>query len=169
MDDLFKLIFYVIMVIVWVISSARKQAEQDKENSKLANKTPLKPKIISNFEPEPEAEGDFFTESVNDPLIRFGISDYNQQLDIIKKQMQIKKTPLIIEDAVKEPLIIDEPEEMPELEQIQPSITPIVRNLRQKKSYHLKSSLKEGIIWSIVLGAPRSKQTFNWSQIPLNR
>lgn len=174
MDELFKLIFYIIMILVFVISSIKKQEEQDKQNPNSAKRTPLKPtmiipQIIAEFESEPEAEGDFFTESSNDPLTKFGISDYNQQLDIIRKQMQIKQETKIIADSIKEPLIIDTLEEMPESEQTMPSITPIVNNLRQKQPYHLKSSLKEGIIWSIVLGAPRSKQTFNWSQIPLNR
>lgn len=174
MDGLFSIIFYIIMGIVWVISTAKKQEELKKQTPNLAKRTPLKPtipipQVITRFEPEPEEEGDFSTESSNDTLAKFAIADYNQQMDIIKKQLQIKQKIQIIEDSIKEPFIIDALEEMPEPEQTLPSITPIVDNLRQKQPYHLKSSLKEGIIWSIVLGAPRSKQSFNWLQIPLNR
>ncbi|MFH1061752.1 MAG: hypothetical protein V1747_02565 [Candidatus Omnitrophota bacterium] len=171
MDGLFKLIFYIIIGIVWVLSSAKKQEQRQEQKPNLP-KTPLrsnKLRPILRLEQQPERQ-DAFSDQPSPALFgEFKKSYYDEKLDMKKKRLQNNKKKQLIADSIKITLGPDGLEEVPEPEQGLPSIPAVVSNLRQKQTLHLKSSLKEGIIWSIVLGAPRSKQIFNRLQIPLNR
>ncbi|MBU4305552.1 MAG: hypothetical protein KJ893_08055 [Candidatus Omnitrophica bacterium] len=39
----------------------------------------------------------------------------------------------------------------------------------EKETLYLKCKIEEGIIWSIILGLPRSKLRFNWKNSPIRR
>ncbi|MBU1043543.1 MAG: hypothetical protein KJ915_03990 [Candidatus Omnitrophica bacterium] len=188
MDGLFKLIFYIIIGIVWVLSNKKNQALWDEEQSNLPPKQPQakplpKPKIDPAFlnsifpEPMPEREGMFAQaeqpsrEGLSSepeqpaPFDHFKQSYYDKKLEMKKQRLHKQKKTKLKQPVLQTDFNTDDYVE----KTAKPSAPAIVANRRQKQSYHLKSSLKEGIIWSIVLGAPRSKQTFNWRTSPLNR
>jgi len=178
MDGLFKLIFYIIIGIVWVISNNKKQTLwKEEQNSDFPAQRPQanplpKPRMDQPFSGEifpeavlPSREG--LSSKPEQPAIfkQFKESYYDKKFEMKKKRLQAKKQSDVPAISNTSDLKIN----LPEQEKKASSIPAIVANRRKKQSYHLKSSLKEGIIWSIVLGAPRSKQALNWQTGPLNR
>ncbi len=166
MDGLFKLLFYVIIGIVWILSNRKKQTLwKDEENPDFSAQKPKVNPLPKPRMDQPSHEGIFSEAEKTASFDPFKESYYDKKLEMKKKRLQEKK-----DHAVPASLAVPISNINLPVEKIaKPSIPAISASSRQKQSYHLKSSLKEGIIWSIVLGAPRSKHVFNWQADPLNR
>ncbi|MBU1086622.1 MAG: hypothetical protein KKD05_03795 [Candidatus Omnitrophica bacterium] len=97
MDGLFKLVFYIIIGIVWILSNTKKQAlwKEDDPNFPPAKPkvNPLpKPKMDQPFQEamfseaaQPDREGTFFEPAQPAPFDQFKHSYYETKLEMKKK------------------------------------------------------------------------------------
>ncbi len=165
MDGLFKLIFYIIIGIVWALSN-KKQAkwEDKKQNFPKTPQIPSRPTTTPKMQQPTKSPSLSFNDSAPSFDI-FKDSYYNQKLAIKKKRLEDKiKKRKDMDVPIKEPQIIKKTKEP-----VKASTVTLISKVRKKQSYHLKSNIKEGIIWSIVLGPPRAKQSLSSMNSPMNR
>ena len=184
MSGLFKLIFYIIIGVVYYLSNKqheendriKKQAkEQLRKQTELSLKKeprvqPDIPQREGAFEPDREEIDSNKSEDIK-KIVRnklnyesfdaFKRSYHNEIQKTEKKPQKHKKT----QKQRPEPVLAEKTETAPA------SAGSYTVKYRKtiKKGYPLKSSIKEGIIWSIVLGPPKAKQMIAQAKCPVNR
>ncbi len=167
MDSLFKLIFYLIIITFWVLNNTKKQKKWEQDSPDLPE-DPYRTLKRPVQEPAPPLEPakEIIGEKVQTVIVPdISMLSPEQILEIrrerakTRKDRQIRKKPapeaasaLEVKSAHKKP----EP-------------APPRLKETKKPTLYLKSSVKEGIIWSIVLGPPRSRVRFNWKNSPIQR
>jgi hypothetical protein len=193
-DGLFKLLIYIIIGVVYFLSNKKQiEADNKKPNYPKPAQKPLRPQTPvtkPRYEERPQREGDFadnnqkpvqdvnrvsyqkFKQSFEDDGItasfdQFKRSYYDEKLEAKKKRLEEKR--LGKKAAKPAPVMFADKQEKTTTAAKVVDIKPRVAHLGDRQGYHLKSNIKEGIIWSIVLGPPRAKQTVNWGKSPVNR
>ncbi len=165
MGSFIKFIFYLAIIVIWILSNVKKQGKWEEEIPKFPEDFPApspsqtgkpqfeepmeegmqvpKEKTVSYpEEPSPYAEPS--------PEMTYEEKLAQQREKFIKKKVLIEQ-PALIEVAAEASAAPALPEQI--------SVQPQAETIFQP--YRLKSSIKEGIIWSIILGQPRSKSPFD--------
>jgi len=180
MEGLFKLLFYVVIIIVWGISNAAKKNRWEdnipnfpktppprRPPSKPVYKKPLRQDGLLSHQEKVKisVEARKLNLSYDELLAR----RRNELETARQRQMQPKKKPLPIfkqpqTGHLREGMHSSEGPKI-EPETVEPILKtePILGQVTKKQAIDLKSSIKEGIIWSIILGPPRSKLRYNGS------
>jgi len=170
MEGLFKLIFYIIIITFWVISNMKKRGKWEEKipdfpkQPSLPQRGRVMPKPV---EPEPLREGPLakLVESSADETVPSPSMTFDELLRLRRKQtLEIrdkKKVKKIVEPVVPlKPTLKDKEKTKP--------VVP-VPTIEEKPAFRLDSSIKDGIIWSVILGPPRSKERFDWKNPPTGR
>lgn len=154
---MFKLIFYLIIITIWVISNTKKQGKWEEKIPDFPEEPPPSPKTDRTIRyQEPMREGAFedFKTTPEEAL------SYKEKSTLPRKKIKKLQKPKLV------------PPVTPEIKPVQPIFAPkIAAPLPSfsEEPIYLKSSVKEGIIWSIILGPPRSKLRFDWKRLPIRR
>lgn len=167
MGSLFKFIFYLIIIIAWALNNTKRV---DKVINNLSSKPrpPSPPKKETDQIPlalRPQKEAIFDQNRQKKTLLDTSMLSYEQFAEMRReKAKSIKEKRINKKTEPKKPLAVDNKSK---------DLFVGVQVKKQKKtenpSFALKSSIKEGIIWSIILGPPRSKVPLNTKGFPLQR
>ena len=151
MDSLFKFIFYLIIIVIWSLNNVKKLEKKESASSLLPKQPeePFEKDVQQPSFPEPAREGVFEDNTEAWELPDMGIKPYKQPLQIQKEKPVTEASSLFKEKK-------------------QAKESKVKREIK-KPSLDLKYSLKQGIIWSIILGPPRSKAPFNAKGFPFQR
>jgi len=158
-----KLLFYLIILAIWVISNLKKQGHWEEKIPDFPEDSSPAPAKIPPKE-EPAEEGYFPNTPKNlpeKPAEETSVS-YDEKLAIRREKLQALKTQLA--DLKKEAPLVSAGETA---NNIKP--TSQLYFFEEEKPSSLQSGIKEGIIWSIILGPPRSKLRFDGKNPPLQR
>ncbi len=165
MDSLFKLIFYLIIIIFWALNNTKKQRDEE-QNLPIPPKSPPAPLKKQPQEPSPRqpAEQDISNKSDQPSILpEISVLDREQIL-----QMRLRKTKTVKKKHLKEKPVTKIPPK-PEIKtpEAETELALVLKKKTKKTTLCLKSSIKEGIIWSIILGPPRSRVRFNRKSFPI--
>ena len=173
MEGVFKLIIYVIIFIVWSVAQAKKKKRWDEKipdfPAKPEYKKPPEHNVpqregLQQQQPQPTRK----THNPNWKMDEASLA-YQRKLEMRKKRLhsveptinlEPKREDPPIEKKYIEPIVIENAYQPTEIKLPALSIPLVTKTatVEKKTYYHLKSSIKEGILWSIILGQPRSKQ-----------
>jgi len=173
MEDFFKLIIYIIITAFWIISNLKKQSKREEKIPDFPEEPSYPKKDRPKTQPAfdaPLPEGISESEQIKTadkqaapPSPQITFDEYlpgRRQETQMKRQRKKQKKPLKPSfEGVEYP----EPKKGEKKEQILRPVT------EEKPALTLNSSIKEGIIWSIILGPPRSKRQFCWGNTTLTR
>ncbi|MFH1093993.1 MAG: hypothetical protein V1739_07570 [Candidatus Omnitrophota bacterium] len=160
-SSLFKFIFYLIIIIFWTLNNARKLNNRQ-SNSPVGPKQPLgafKKPVPKPASLQPEKQEIFDLNAQADVLPDVSMMPYDQILEMRREKVKARKDRQLRKKPAPEAVSVPD-EEKPDKEPV-PAI-PLLKEEIKKPTLILKSSIKEGIIWSIILGPPRSRERFNW-------
>ncbi|MFH2138865.1 MAG: hypothetical protein ABII88_10175 [Candidatus Omnitrophota bacterium] len=169
MEALVKLIIYGIIIVIWVISNTKRKGSWDEKLPDFSENTfPSARPRKTKADNEPQREGVNYQPPVQKKIDKYS-ETYERNLAARKKQWQRVKT------AGKTPQPQEtKPVDLPPLPTpettmfTEPQNAFLIKN-EKKQTLRLQSSIKEGIMWSIVLGPPRSQFHFSWTQPPIRR
>lgn len=167
MDGFIKVLFYLIIIVFWIVSNIKKQGKWEEKIPDFPEDiSPPRPKKPKYQEPQREGESVSDEEKVKRSYESFKLT-YDEKLAMRRKKTQslLKK-----QRAKKSPDI----QPQPVLAAAKPAqkVEPLIIKLPtviEKQTYHLESSIQEGVIWSVILGPPRSKLRFDWKSSLLRR
>ncbi|MCG2711257.1 MAG: hypothetical protein L6416_02890 [Candidatus Omnitrophica bacterium] len=164
MGSLFKFIFYLIIIIFWVLNNTKKQEKWKKDSSAEPEQPSehFKKPVPEPASLPPAMEGIFDEKTQADVVSEVSMMPYDQVLQIRRKKTnrQIREKPAPAAASLPDEETADE----------EPILSvPLLKEKIKKPALILKSSIKEGIIWSIILGPPRSRERFNWKGSPFQR
>ncbi|MCP4650077.1 MAG: hypothetical protein GY853_08385 [PVC group bacterium] len=167
MEGLFKFIFYGIIIVVWAISNAKKKGRWDDEVPDFSGDSipPAKPRPKPVYQ-APSHEGEIKQPSYSrpkPPSDKYSTA-YEKKLAQRKKRLETLKTKQKPEPEQTPLPLYSEPKE-----KVKVNSQPFLHTSTKKKGYILQSPPKEGILWSIVLGSPRSKTRFDWTNPPIRK
>jgi hypothetical protein len=156
MNNIIKLLFYSIVFASWFFFVLKKQGKWQEKIPDF----PEEPDSAASPDPEkqPPVKGYFpGTTAPEDSIKKPARLTEEQHRELYLKKMRLPE------------LIFDEeqPPKTPSPQKIRPTTIP--EQIEEKQNSYLKNSLQEGIIWSIVLGPPRSKLRFGTKNLPLQR
>ena len=165
MEGLFKLLFYLIVILIYVFSNAKKRDKWMDKIPEFPQQPPDDPWPAKDLprpqDSEPEREG-AFTAKENAP------SDNEDEVVLLESSPYDvplpRKKPRVLREKTRTP---PRPEPAAPEPQHSVSVSPAQPEDSDDQAV-LKSSIKEGILWSIVLEPPRALQPFNRKN-PLNR
>ncbi|MDD5745988.1 MAG: hypothetical protein PHO30_01860 [Candidatus Omnitrophica bacterium] len=153
-----KLLFYLIILAVWIISALKKQGHwEEKIPDFPEDSSPLPSR---NPQAERTDEEGYFPGAPGTPPLKKPALSYEKKLELRRKKL------LALKNGINEPKVITteiirQPSAAPD--------APARDYFEEKPPSSLQSSIKEGIIWSIILGPPRSKLRFDGKNPPLQR
>ncbi|MFH1459081.1 MAG: hypothetical protein ABIG64_01730 [Candidatus Omnitrophota bacterium] len=175
MEGLIKLIFYLLIMVIWVVSNLKKQ---EKFNTIKKPPKPYVPDALTKsnlaagdfgleqfvqdyqIKDLPQREGDFLKDVQSDQSYEERLAVRRKKFNDLKqkslKKISLTKAKTEQIQTKKTDFVLPEPSKLKEEK-------PIVK---KTDSLSLKSNIKEGIIWSIILGPPRAKIK-QYKQIPL--
>lgn len=163
MAGFMKFLIYFIFIVIWIISNLKKQGKWEEELPKFPKEAPSLPPLRTRpVEQEPHREG-LSDGSVNFEPEEKTDTNYDELLAFRRKKN--RKTPIEIkpvQPAAEPPLLSN---------QAQPETLKKsrIKLVTKKHPYRLQSNLKEGIIWSVILGASKSKLYFDTKKYLLKR
>ena len=167
MDSLFKLILYLIIIIFWALNNTKKQKKWEKDLPILP-KPPdesLKKPVQEPASLEP-ARQDIFDQNIQaDMLPDASMISYEQILETRREKAKARKN----KQLRKKPVLEAAPGPETKAVEAKTETAPPLSKETKKPALYLKSSIKEGIIWSIILGPARSREHFNWKNSPIQR
>ena len=167
MEALFKLLIYVVIIVIWVISNIKKQGKWEEKIPEFPKEP--SPPFPDSRQKRPQREGDFDQISQREKA-RLRQMTYDEVLAMRRKKFQTIKEKNIKKSKPKLKMeFVPSFEGPPPAEEkpAQPLIIP--ETIEEKPAYRLQSSIKDGIIWSIILGPPRSKLPFERRNPPIKR
>ncbi len=167
MDSLFKFIFYLIIIVIWALNNIKKLEKKENYSPSLPKRpaVPIK-KPVQQTSALPSSREGIFDENAEVLQPDISITPYEQQVlqmrrekakairDSKPKKIPVPETVATFEENTQEGDLVAKPKQLIEI---------------KKPSLGLKSTVKEGIIWSIILGSPRARVPFNSKGFPNQR
>ena len=152
MENFIKFLIYVAFIIFWVVSNIKKEEFKKQQENNFAKK-PSFPNAELPQKKEYEA-----------PLREGALdnSTLEDSFDDMLKDRGYRGIP-----AQKKETLWQEIDLLKAEEKQKKILT--TSNLKKKQTPLLKSSAKEGIIWSVILGQPRAKNKYTRRKPPVIR
>jgi len=166
MESLLKLIFYLIIITFWALNNIKKQRTWEKDLPSPPEHPSESEKPVQEPSSLQPAKLDIIDKNAQPIVPEVSMLSYEQILEMRRERAKARKD----KKLRKKPAPAAAPKPETKAVEAKMEVIPALSKKEVKKpTLYLKSNVKEGIIWSIILGPPRSRVHFNWKSSPIQR